>query len=87
MNTFNLLIVVWTQNLTLGIEVATAAPQETRDPQQETRDTTPQILLARCSLAELSLAKPSLAKPSLAELSLAKLSLAELSHNQPTEYD
>ena len=50
------------------------APQKTWD---QTRENTPQRLLAEWSLAELSLAK----------LSLAELSLAELSLTQPTGYD
>src|SRR6266545_2635134 len=57
---------LWTQNLTLTEDAVTAAPQETRESLWETRDQTPQILLAGYSLAELS----------LAELSLAELSLA-----------
>ncbi len=69
------------------MNAATAIPQETRDLLRETRDQTPQTLLARCSLAEPSLAEPSLAEPSLAEPSLAELSLAEPSRNQLAEYD
>src|SRR6266542_3698875 len=49
--------VLWTQNLTLTTDAVTAAPQETRDQ-------TPQMLLAGLSLAEPSLAEPSLAEPS-----------------------
>ena len=73
---------LWIQNLTLTMDVVTAALQETQDLLQETHDQTPQRLLARCSLAESSLVKSN-----LAELSLAELSLAELSHGQPAEYD
>ena len=65
---------LWTQNQT---PTKGAAPQETRDPPQETGDQTPRMLLAEWSLAE----------PSLAELSLAEPSLAEPSRDQPAEYD
>ena len=66
---------LWTQSLTLLTDAVTAAPQETRDQ-------TPQMLLAGLSLAE-----PSLAEPSLAEPSLAEPSLAEPSRDQPAEDD
>src|SRR6266540_1306582 len=65
---------LWTQTITLTGGAVNNAPQETRD---QTRENTPQRLLAGCSLAE----------PSLAELSLAELSLAELSLTQLTGYD
>ncbi len=60
---------LWIQNLTLTIDAVTAALQETWDLSQktqnllqETRDQTPQMLLAGCSLAELSLAELSQVK-------------------------
>ena len=78
---------LWTENQILTMDAVTAAPQETRDLLQETREQTPQTLLARCSLAEPSLAKLSLAELSLAELNLTELSLAKPSHDQLAEYD
>src|SRR6266498_797831 len=77
---------LWTQNLTLTMEAATATPQEARDLLRETHDQTPQTLLAGCSLAKLSLAESSLIEPSLAELSLAEPSLVEPSCDQLAEY-
>src|SRR6266542_1936287 len=38
---------LWTQNLTLTIDAITAALQETQDLLRETREQTPQVLLAR----------------------------------------
>src|SRR6266498_3354836 len=75
---------LWTQTITLTGGVVNNAPQETWD---QTRENTPQQLLAGYSLAEPSLAKLSLAELSLAELSLAEPSLAEPSRDQPAEYD
>ena len=78
---------IWTQNLTLLMDIVNAAPQKTQNSPQESDDQTPRALLAGCSLAEPSLAEPSLAKPSLAEPSLAEPSLAEPSCDQLAEYD
>src|SRR6266540_6748950 len=80
---------LWTQTITPTGGAVDNASQKTRD---QTRENTPQRLLAGCSLAEPSLAEPSLAEPSLAEPSLgepslAKLSLVELSRDQLAEYD
>ena len=62
------LIILWTQNLTLAIDAVTVALQEIQDLPQETRDQTPQMLLARCSLAKPSLAESSLVEPSRDQL-------------------
>src|SRR6266498_3762707 len=55
---------LWTQNLTLMMDAATAASQKIWDLSQETYDQTPQMLLAGYSLAKLSRAEPSQAEPS-----------------------
>src|SRR6266542_2856216 len=51
---------LWIQTITLTGGVVDNAPQKTRD---QARESTPQRLLAGCSLAELSLAEPSLTQP------------------------
>src|SRR6266542_384171 len=56
---------LWTQTITPTGGAVDNAPQKTRD---QARESTPQRLLAECSLAELSLAEPSLAEPSLTQL-------------------
>ena len=61
---------LWTQTITPTGDAVINAPQEIRD---QTRENTPQRLLAGYSLAEPSLTEPSLAEPSLAELSLTQL--------------
>ena len=48
---------LWTQTITFTNGVVDNAPQKSRD---QTRENTPQRLLAGCSLAEPSLAEPSL---------------------------